>query len=172
MLYSEFSVLCHSFNLQVTTINCHGMKTSTVIFNKMCNESQTILLQKHWLYPNEWPLISKLNFTGFRLSFMFLDDKLITGRPHGVTGILWEKSLSQGTHIIKNEDTRILRLEIKCNHTILLSICVYLPYEYDIFYDDYNFYLNKIKTLFESTNTPYVFVLGDFNADIQSDSVF
>ena len=103
---------------------------------------------------------------------MFLDDKLITGRPHGVTGILWEKSLSQGTNIIKNEDTRILRLEIKCNHTILLSICVYLPYEYDIFYDDYNFYLNKIKIIIESANTPYVFVLGDFNADIQSDSVF
>ena len=41
-----------------------------------------------------------------------------------------------------------------------------------MFYDDYIFYLNKIKTIVESANIPYVFVLGDFNADIQSDSVF
>ena len=34
------------------------------------------------------------------------------------------------------------------------------------------FYLNEIKIIIESVNTPYVFVLGDFNADIQSDSVF
>ena len=54
----------------------------------------------------------------------------------------------------------------------LLLLCVYLPYECDMFYDDYIFYLNKIKIFIESANTPYVFVLGDFNADIQSDSVF
>ena len=41
-----------------------------------------------------------------------------------------------------------------------------------MFHDDYMFYLNKIKIFIESANTPYVFVLGDFNADIQSDSVF
>ena len=49
---------------------------------------------------------------------------------------------------------------------------MYLPYEREMFYDDYKFHLNKIKTIIESANTPYVFVLGDFNADIQSDSVF
>ena len=54
----------------------------------------------------------------------------------------------------------------------LLLLCVYLPYEYDMFYDDYIFYLNKIKIFIESANTPYVYVLSDFNANIQSDSVF
>ena len=32
--------------------------------------------------------------------------------------------------------------------------------------DDYIFYLNKIKIIIESANTPYVFVLGNFNANI------
>ena len=41
-----------------------------------------------------------------------------------------------------------------------------------MFHDDYIFYLNKIKIIIESANTPYVYVLGDINADIQSDSVF
>ena len=41
-----------------------------------------------------------------------------------------------------------------------------------MFYDDYNFYLDKIKAIIVSAETPYVFVLGDFNAGVQSDSVF
>ena len=131
----------------------------------------------YWLYPDELQLISQLNpnFSGFGISSMSLDDKFITGLPHGGEGgigILWEKSLSQITNIIKYEDTRILGLEIKCNNAILLFLCVYLSYECDMFYDDYIFYLNKIKIIIESANTSYVFVLGDFNADIQSDSVF
>ena len=107
------------------------MKTSTDTINKMCKESQIILLQEYWLYPDELQLISQLNpnFSGFGLSSMCLDDKFITGRPHGEIGILWEKSLSQSTNIIKYEDTRILTLEIKCNSAVLLFLCVYLLYE-------------------------------------------
>ena len=41
-----------------------------------------------------------------------------------------------------------------------------------MFYDDYCFYLDKFKCIIESVNTPYVFILGDFNADILSQSIF
>ena len=36
----------------------------------------------------------------------------------------------------------------------------------------YCFYLNKLQFIIESANTPYVFILGHYNADIQSESVF
>ena len=73
------------------------MKTSTDTINKVCNESQILLLREHWLNPDELSLISQLNpnFSGFGLSSMCLDDKLITGRPYGGVGILWQKSFSQ-----------------------------------------------------------------------------
>ena len=63
---------------------------------------------------------------------------------------------SQSSKIIKYDDTHIIGLEIKCYNAISLFLCVYLPYECDNFYDDYNFYLNKIKTIIELANTPYV----------------
>ena len=53
-----------------------------------------------------------------------------------------------------------------------MFLCIYLPYECDMFYDDYCFYLNKLQCIIESANTPHVFILGDYNADIQSESVF
>ena len=56
----------------------------------MRSESQIILLQEHWLYPDELTLLSQLhpNFSGFVLSFMCLDDTLLTDRPYGRVGIL------------------------------------------------------------------------------------
>ena len=50
--------------------------------------------------------------------------------------------------------------------------CFYLPYDCDKFYDDYCFYLDKIRCIIDAASTPYIFVLGDFNADLKSESVF
>ena len=59
-------------------------------------------LEEHWLYPDELSLISQLNlnFSGFGLSSMCLDDKLITGRPHGGIGILWEQDVREAMRVV------------------------------------------------------------------------
>ena len=41
-----------------------------------------------------------------------------------------------------------------------------------MFYNDYFIYWNKLQCIIESANTPYVFMLGDYNADIQFEYVF
>ena len=41
-----------------------------------------------------------------------------------------------------------------------------------MYYDEFCFYLSKLQCITTSSNTPYVFILGDFNADIQSTSIF
>ena len=78
------------------------MKSSTDTINKLCNESQIVLPREHWLYPDELSLISQLNlnFSGFGLSSMCLDDKLITGRPHGGIGILWEQDVREAMRVV------------------------------------------------------------------------
>ena len=54
----------------------------------------------------------------------------------------------------------------------MLFLTVYLPYECDKFYDDYCFNLSKLQCIIHYANTPYGFILGDFNADIQTASIF
>ena len=61
---------------------------------------------------------------------------------------------------------------VKPNDCEFFILCVYLPCDCDQFYDDYCFYLDKIRCIIDAASTPYIFVLGDFNADIKSDSVF
>ena len=103
---------------------------------------------------------------------MTTDDKLLRGRPHGGVSILWRKSLSHIVKTFKYDDDRVIGIGLKTSTYTLLFLCCYLPYECDMFYDDYCFYLDKIKCIIESADTPYVYILGDFNADIQSQSIF
>ena len=112
------------------------------------------------------------DFISFSLSSMSIDEKLVEGRPHGGISIMWRKSISNDINIVQYDDNRILGLEIKTNDFSLLFLCIYLPYECDAFYDDYCFYLNKLQCIIESSNTPYIFAMGDYNANIKSESVF
>ena len=41
-----------------------------------------------------------------------------------------------------------------------------------MYHNDFCFYLSKLQYITASSNTPYVFILGDFNANIQSTSIF
>ena len=103
---------------------------------------------------------------------MSIENKLIRGRPHGGISIMWRKTISHGVKIIQYDDDRILGIELKTSGFIILILCVYMPYECNDNYDDFCFYLDKVKCITESANTPYVFAVGDFNADIKSNSVF
>ena len=85
--------------------------------------------------------------------------------------VLWNKSLSNSIRTIQYDDNRILCIEMKSNSTTFF-LSIYLPYECDMFYDDFCFYLSKIQCIIASSNTLYVSILGDFNADIQSTSLF
>ena len=40
-----------------------------------------------------------------------------------------------------------------------------------MYYDDFCFHFSKLQCIIASSNTTYVFILGDFNAYIQSTSI-
>ena len=47
---------------------------------------------------------------------------------------------------------------MKTNDCEFLFSCVYLPCDCDQFYDDYCFYLDKIRCIIDAASTPYIFV--------------
>ena len=91
---------------------------------------------------------------------MSTENKLIRGRSHGGISIMWRKILSRRVKIIQYDDERILGIELKTSDFIILILCIYMPYECNEFYDDFCFYLDKIKCTIESANTPYEFCNG------------
>ena len=47
-----------------------------------------------------------------------------------------------------------------------------MPYKCNKFYNDYCLYLSKLQYIFDSANIFYIFILCDFNANIQITSIF
>ena len=162
------------FNLNVTSFNCHGIGTSIETIRQLTTEFEIVFLEETWIYPDEFAIVSQISdeMQSYSLSSMSLDEKLLSGRPHGGLSVMWKKSLSNSIKIMQFDDSRILGIELQSNNFTLLFLTVYLPYECDKFYDDYCFYLSKLQCIIDSANTPYVFILGDFNADIQNTSIF
>ena len=84
-----------TFNPKVSTFNVNGVKTSSTTIQEMCKHFDIIMIQEHWLYPDELSYLSMLSndFNGFGLSPMPVGEKLLSGRPYGGVGIMWHKKL-------------------------------------------------------------------------------
>ena len=127
------------FNLNVTSFNCHGIGTSIETIRQLTTEFEIVFLEETWIYPDEFAIVSQISdeMQSFSLSSMSLDEKLLSGRPHGGLSVMWKKSLSNSIKIMQFDDSRILGIELQSNNFTLLFLTVYLPYECNKFYDDY-----------------------------------
>ena len=73
-----------TFNLKVSTnvsINVHGVKTSSTTIKEMCEHFDIIMIQEHWLYPDELSYLSMLSndFSSFGLYPMPVGVTLLIG---------------------------------------------------------------------------------------------
>ena len=78
------------------------------------------MLQETWLYPDEFATLSHISdeFQSFNMSSMLLDNKLLTGRPHGGLSIMWNNSIKT----LQYNDCRIIGIEV--HYYIIIFNCV------------------------------------------------
>jgi len=84
-------------NLRITTYNLHGLNQGGVLLPTLCKTNDIILMQEHWLYPDELDKFNSIDddFVSICSSAMAknLDVGIRRGRPYGGVGILLRKSL-------------------------------------------------------------------------------
>ena len=78
---------------------------------------------------------------------------------------MWKKSLGK-FNILDASDDRMMILELQCGDQTLLFVNVYMLYCSDDNHADFMTYLGKINSVLFDSNTPRVFIPGDFNANI------
>jgi exonuclease III len=154
-------------NLKVASYNCRSVKSSVGTVQDLCKTHDIVALQETWLYEDGNQFLSALSvdFNAFGVSAMNSKDTLISGRPHGGIAFLWRKNMSLNISAVEFDDARILGLRISDdNNVVALFITVYLPYECDDNAAEYSECLGKLMAIVEDENTPYVYIIGDFNA--------
>jgi hypothetical protein len=98
---------------------------------------------------------------------MDTSESIIVGRPFGGLAVMWRKTLgSYCKPITYDDEVRIMGLEISSESTRLLILNFYMPFCSSDNFDDFVFYLNKLNSFVSNADTPLVYAIGDFNADI------
>jgi hypothetical protein len=133
------------------------------------------LLQETWLLESDLPILTQVdaNFYAKGITSMKTNNNIILGRPFGGLAILWRKSLGSQCNVLTYEDDcRLMSIDINCSGIKYTLVNVYLPYCSPEYHDEFLAYLSKIESLITSADTPYVYAIGDFNADLNKDHRF
>lgn len=157
-------------SVRISSFNIKNVKSSYPELAQLCDSCDVILLQETWLADDELQYLNSFDkrFYAKSLSSMNSENGIVRGRPYGGISILWKKSLGNQCNIQLYDDTRLMGLEI-CGHNVnLLIINVYMPCDYGNNLNEYNNYLSKVSNVIDSYNSPYVYVVGDFNAHLKS----
>ena len=154
--------------ISIASFNCKNLKSSIEEIRSLCNVNDIVLLQETWLTTTDLPILNQIHkdFHAKGISAMDLSAGLLTGRPHGGLAILCRKSLTDTFKIVDFDDNRIMGLELQIDHHKTIIINVYLPYCDVENTDEFLSYLAKLDTLVDTASTPYIYIMGDFNADI------
>ena len=159
-----------TFNrIRITSFNCRSLKSSIDEIRELCQISEIILLQETWLLGIDEPILNQIStdFYGQGVSAVDPHNAIISVRLFGGLAILWRKSLGGKCKLVKFDDEkRILGLEMNVDGKAQLILNVYLPYCKAENHDDFIMYLAKLDSIVSQSNTPYVYIIGDFNADI------
>ena len=155
-------------SLTVSSFNCKNFKTSTDEIAILCNSNDIILFQETWLLDSEANILAEFDncFYSQGISSMDTCAKLHKGRPYGGTAIFWKKTLGNICTVIDYGDPRLVGIEINVNGDRILIVNVYLPCDSPENSDVFLSYLSKINNIIECFPSPYVYVTGDFNANL------
>ena len=129
-------------------------------------------MQETWLKDFEIQFLNSIddNFYASGISAMDSGLEVHKGRPYGGLGILWKKSLGQVCSVIEFDDTRLCAIEMSLNNSKILIVNLYMPYDCHDNEDEFLHYMAKINDIIESYPTPYVYVMGDFNANLYTNN--
>ncbi|CAC5379549.1 unnamed protein product [Mytilus coruscus] len=167
---SDFKV----YHLNILSFNCKNIKTCDPLFSEILFNYDIVLLQEHWLFDCQLPLLDNIHsdFNGVGKAVDSDDPLPPTHLPRGYGGacILWKKSID---HIITKVDctnNRIQCIEITntCGKDILV-ISVYMPCKDNRVKKLIEFVdcIEQLHSLFSQyNNTHHIAIGGDIKENI------
>ena len=157
--------------LRIVSYNCNSVKRAPVqvALSNLMDCCDIVALQELRLSKQELPYLNSINqnFFGSGTSNVDLCDGPINGPAHGGVGFLWSKKLGPHVRVVDYNDKRIIGAAITFSTIEMLILNVYLPYECPDNEPEFESCLGKIHAILEDCTTPYVCIVGDFNADLQ-----
>ena len=157
--------------INIITFNCHGIQSSREELCLLCENSDIVCIQEHWLFPEEVDQMNNVhsNFNGIGVSAIDTSKGLLTGRPFGGVGILWNKKLDSCIITMLIDYKWICGIKMKYSEGELCIFCVYESYDN---LDQYVQCMAILSNLINESPSNVIYILGDFNCDIMKKSLY
>lgn len=153
--------------INICSFNCRSFKNSLPVIYDLCNKYDIVLLQEHWLIPNDLCLLNNAHgdFQSYGISAVDISSDILVGRPFGGTAVLYRKSLADQITVTDSDQSRITGIQINTNVGPLLLLNVYMPTNYsdDVSLELYCDCLAKLHALIVDTDAVHTVIAGDFN---------
>ena len=113
-------------NLTISTYNLHGLNQGRCFLNTLCDMSDVVYVQEHWLALFDLHLLYNIGDDFICYASSAMDTTISTGclkgRPYGGVAIFVKKSLGVSCKLVKAASRYIILL---MGHVLLIN--VYLP---------------------------------------------
>ena len=119
----------HEGSFCLGTFNCRSVKSSVPEVSQLCAKCDILVLQEHWLLPNDLDFLNNIHpdFLAFGQSSVDISDRVLIGRPYGGTAILYRKSFSSCVARLHSSDPRVTAVSLQTKIGPVLIACVYMP---------------------------------------------
>lgn len=114
--------------LSIVSYNCRSIKNSVGAVKVLCHNNDILLIQEHWLMPDELNYLSTIDpdFVFFGSSAVDISSGLLRGRPYGGTAILCRRNITKSVKLVNCNNPRITAIELTLSlngsfDTILLA---------------------------------------------------
>ena len=159
-------------NLKVCSFNCRSVKNCQPVIAQLCSMHDVVLLQEHWLLPDELSMLHNIHpdFLSHGLSAVDLSAGILIGRPFGGTAILYRKSFTDKMHVCYTDTSRLTAVVIDTDVGPVLLANVYMPTNYGDL-ESLELYVNclaKLQALIIDSDTAHAITAGDFNCSLGS----
>lgn len=162
--------------LHIVSYNCRSVKNSVGAVKALCQTNDIILIQEHWLMPDELNYLSTIDpdFVFFGSSAVDVNSTLLCGRPYGGTAILCRLNVAGSVRLVKCNNPRITAIELTVslneNLVTLLLASVYMPVDVcggqtD---EDFEFVCGCLNALIAESHVSGYILVGDFNFHFKS----
>jgi len=160
-----------TMGLNIVSYNLHGFKQGSPLLSYLCESFDVILLQEHWLYPNELSELDDVNkdFMSISMSSMgkLLSSGVRHGRPFGGVGILVHKKLLSKFKCVARRERFIA---VFIGNVLLVN--VYLPVNTGCadYFEEIRCVLADMMSVIHECQATDVVVGGDFNFNFKLDA--
>eukprot|EP00118_Oscarella_pearsei_P013186 m.102323 g.102323 ORF g.102323 m.102323 type:complete len:207 (+) comp37165_c0_seq2:596-1216(+) len=161
-------------DLRLCSFNCRGFKSSAGYITELFKEMDFLALQELWLGFHEVNLLLSIDVdVVFSFTTPMQSDVISVGRPFGGVALLWHRRFHEVCPV-KSVCDRLVAVTVNTTQGVLLVIAVYMPVDGRRSGDviDYDEVLGAVGGVMDSVKFDDVVIMGDWNADLRSDSRF